>query len=90
MDYVVRSREDELDVDIPDPGDRRAALIETLEQCCEGTCDCPTDEIRKARISVDSEEATDLRMTLTPRDGEPLDIVEVDRAVRWSIDQLEA
>jgi hypothetical protein len=89
VDYVVRSRDGVLDVDIPDPGNRRAALIETLEQCSDGTCECPTDEILGAQVSVDVEDSIDLHMTLTPRNGEALDIVEVDRAVRWTIGQLE-
>jgi len=89
VDYVVRSREDVLDIDFWDPGDQRAALIETMEQCCDGSCACPTEEIRRARISVDSEGLSELHMTLTPRNGRPLDIVEVDRAVRWTIGQIE-
>ncbi len=88
MDYMVRSREDGLDIDILAPGDHRAALIDTIEQCCEGTRDCPTDEIRNAQVLVDGEDRGDLRLTLTPRNGQPLDIVEVTRAVRWTIDQV--
>jgi hypothetical protein len=87
VDYMVRSREGTVEVDIPDPGAGRAALIDTIEQCCEGTCDCPTDEVVKvAQVSVDSE-ADGLHLTLEPRNGEALDIVEIDRAVRWSIDR---
>ena len=90
MDYMVRSREDGLDVDIPEPGAHRAALIEGIEQCCRGTCDCPTDEVRKVeQVLVDAERREGLRMTLLPRNGEYLDIVEVDRAVRWTIGRTE-
>jgi hypothetical protein len=39
-----------------------------------------------AQVSVDPE--TDgLHLTLEPRNGEELNIVEIDRAVRWSIDR---
>ena len=90
MDYMVRSRRDGLDVDIPDPGPRRAALIETIERCRRGTCDCPTDEVRKVgRVLVVDDEPDGLHMTLVPRGGERLDIVEVDRAVRWTIAETE-
>jgi len=86
---MVRSREGAVEVDIPDPGAGRAALIDTIEQCCGGACDCPTDEVVKvAQVSVDPE-ADGLHLTLEPRNGEQLNIVEIDRAVRWSIDLQE-
>lgn len=86
VDYMVRSREDGLAVDISDPGTRRAALIDALEESRGGTCDCPTDEVRKvAQVLVDGEDHEELHLTLVPHRGERLDIVEVDRAVRWTI-----
>jgi hypothetical protein len=90
MDYMVRSREDGLEIDIPEPGDHRAALIETIEACCEGTCDCPSDEVRKVSSVRVEDGPLFMSMTLTPRDGHALDIVEVERAVHWAVEQVEA
>jgi hypothetical protein len=90
MDYMVRSREDGLHIDIPEPGDHRAALIETIEACCEGTCDCPSDEVRKVSSVRVEDGPLYMSMTLTPRDGQPLDIVEVERTVHWAVEQVES
>jgi hypothetical protein len=87
---MVRSREDGLEIDIPEPGDLRAALIETIEACCEGTCDFPIDEVRKVSSIRVEDGPLFMSMTLTPRDGQALDIVEVERAVHWAVGQVEA
>ena len=88
MDYTVRSRTDGLEVDVPDPGDRATALIETIESCCEGTCDCPSDEVRKVS-SVVVGESFDGHLTMTLESAADLDIVEVDKAVHWAVGQIE-
>ena len=85
MDYVVRSRGADLEIDIPDPGAARAAIVDTIKQCCEGTCSAPTDEVRKvSAIEVDPA-ADHLTMTLHPQPGEHLDVIEMDRAVHWVV-----
>jgi hypothetical protein len=89
MDYMVRSRADGVEIDIPTPGEHTAALIETIESCCEGTSRAPSDEARKvSSIRVD-EEPLYTAVTLTPEEGASLDIVEIDRTVHWAIEQVE-
>ncbi|HSG78593.1 MAG TPA: hypothetical protein VLD62_03360 [Acidimicrobiia bacterium] len=89
MDYMVRSRGDDLEIDIPEPGSARAAIVDTIQQCCEGTCECPTDEVRKvSAIEVDPG-AEALSMTLHPQPGQHLDVVEIDRAIHWVIESTE-
>lgn len=89
MDYMVRSRGDDLEIDIPEPGTARAAIVDTLQQCCAGTCECPTEEVRKvSTIDVDPAVGT-LSMTLHPQPGQHLDVVEIDRAVHWVIESAE-
>ncbi|MDX1690910.1 MAG: hypothetical protein R3290_07800 [Acidimicrobiia bacterium] len=87
---MVRSRGNDLEVDIPDPGPARAAIADTLQRCCEGRCSCPTEEVRKVD-SLDVEDGTgSLHLTFHPRSGERLDVVEIDRAVYWAIGEATA
>jgi hypothetical protein len=90
MDYLIRSRGETLHVDIPAPGPHRTRLLESLEDCCHGRCDCPTDEYRKlARVEIE-ERGESLAVDLTARAGEVLDPVEISRCIDWTISNLAA
>jgi hypothetical protein len=90
MDYTVRSHVDGVEIDVPDPGDQRAALIEAIEAICEGTATCPTDEVRKVSSIRVEDQPLFMAVTLTPREGEHLDLVEVERAVHYAVEHVEA
>ena len=88
MDYTVRSRAGGIEVDVPDPGDRAAALIETVESCCEGTSDSPSDEVQKVSSVVVGESFTG-HLTMTLSSDSDLDLVEVERTIHWAVEQVE-
>lgn len=90
MDYLIRSRGEALHVDIPEPGEYRTRLLESVTLCSQGKCECPTDEYQKlAEFEVEERNGA-IAFDLMARDGEQLDPVEIAKCLDWTIEHIEA
>ena len=90
MDYLIRSRGETLHVDIPEPGEHRIRLLDSLTLCSQGKCECPTDEYQKLATFEVEERNGAIAFDLTAREGEVLDPVEIAKCLDWTIRQIES
>jgi hypothetical protein len=87
--FTVMEGAAKLRIRIEDVGSKQDQLINALQECAEGRCTCPTNQYEKldAIEVVPGDAAVDV--TLTPKAGESIDRLAIDRCLEYTADKLD-
>lgn len=85
--YRIDQEGSAVSVEVTQPRERQAQVLEAFGECQAGRCSCPTDEYQKL-ASMDIEQADDLiRLRLEPKPGEELDTSEIAACLDYTTAQ---
>ena len=70
-----------VEIAINDLGDAKARVMQSLGQCQSGNCNCKTQEYQKLEKMEIKEADNNLTIKLHPKDGENLDVNEINKCV---------
>lgn len=91
METSYRIHEDEsgLSVEIVGAGDKTEELLQTIGECKDGQCSCPTDEYKKL-ASLDIEQSGDvITLRLEAGTGQKFDTSEIDACLDYTTQKLD-
>lgn len=88
MKYRIEKRKDGVAISVDAAVSEQGKLMEAFQACSEGRCTCPTEEYRKLdRLHVE-QRGDALALRLTARDGEVLDVAEIERCLAHTASSL--
>ena len=89
MNYTVGAKGAELIVKVEDVGDHQDELPQSLQECAEGRCSCPTTQHEKV-YAIAIEPGTDtVRIALKAKPGEVIDETASDKCMECTTRQAE-
>ena len=89
MRYEIVQKDQAVEIQVRDTAGQTSTLLESLRDCAEGRCGCPTDQ--DDRLAALEVTATDDEVTvrLRPRVGEHLDPVDLHACLDYTLAQAE-
>ena len=88
--FAVHGDSAKLHITIGDTGGTQAQLTKALQECAEGRCTCPTSQYEKLQAVDISQDANQVRVTLTAKAGEAIDRKAIDKCLEYSAAQVSA
>ncbi len=89
MKYNIKQSNDLTKIHIQDVGKKKEELLDAFSLCQQGKCGCPTDEYLKLMsISIDEKE-NGITLKLVPKEGQDLDLAELEKCLNYTIKVLE-
>lgn len=90
MRYEISEDHDEVVMTVTDVGVGAARLMESLQECQQGQCACPTDQYdRLDAIDVQAGD-DDFTVRLRPRTGEVLDVQALHACMDYTVNRADA
>jgi hypothetical protein len=89
MKYQIRSDPTKLAIRIDEVNDKKAQLMEALQECSEGRCNCPTPEYEKLSSMQVEERGGSVNIELKPKPGQKLEPDDIEKCVQHTIHQAE-
>ena len=84
-DYRIDETEGGIAIELTNVGERQAAMLESLGECAEGRCSCPTDEYEKVAAMEVRPSADRIEIQLAAKPGERLDTTEIAACLDYTV-----
>lgn len=86
--YQIHEDESGLSVEVERVGSKKGELLQTLAECKEGQCSCPTDEYKKLAWMNVEESGDAIKLRLEAKVGEKFDTSEIVACLDYTTERL--
>ena len=88
MKHQIKQEQGVVNVEIEQFEGKHEKVLAALQECQQGRCTCPTNEYEKLQ-TLDIENAADrIKLRLTPKPGQQLDLTEIEKCLAYTGEQV--
>ena len=84
MKYAIKGKPQGLEIKIEQLGDKQNKVLESLQACAEGKCDCPTSQYEKLDSIQILPAGDSVSIELKAKAGETIEQSEIQRCLEYT------
>jgi hypothetical protein len=88
MKYTIKGKPESLEIKVEQLGDKQQKVLESLQDCAEGKCDCPTSQYDKLDSIQISPGVDSVSIELKAKTGETIKQSYIQKCLEYTARQV--
>ena len=84
MKYTIKGKAEGLEIEIEQLGGGQQKVLESLQECAQGKCSCPTSQYEKLDAIRVSPAADSVSIELKAKSGETIEESEIQKCLEYT------